>query len=535
MQGIFEKAKAAGKVIIAVSDMYLPADFTERLLKKCGFSDISAIYMSCEYGKSKADGSIYELIKNKYKGKSILHIGDNPVSDVAEAQKHGIDICPYKNPDSVGRAYRCTDMSPVIGAAYRGVVNKKLYADTRRFAPEYEYGYIYGGLFVLAYCDFIRNYCKVNAVDKLIFLSRDGDIVKKVYDKLYPEDDTEYVYMSRMVATRLMAEHNRYDFFRRFIYLKINQGIDIRSVLETMGLEGLLTRKDVKRPLSAFGLSQRDELTDKNAERLKKYLIKNFDILLDEYKDFDEAAQEYYTGVLSGCKHAAVVDIGWAGSGALSLSYLAKKVWGLDCDITGIVAGTNTLHNTEPEASEIFLQSGKLVSFVFSQAHNRDIMKKHDPNKNYNVYWELLLSSPTRQFAGFASVPEGERDGDQSNRSGGDYSLSRGDNGEENPPKSDRSGGHCPPSGGAYKTVTINGKEIRLLFGKPDHNVKGMKRIQKGILDFVNDYTEHFKDYPFMFDISGRDAAAPMLLASSHNERYLKAIAKKFDFKIDVT
>lgn len=32
---------------------------------------------------------------------------------------------------------------------------------------------------------------------------------------------------------------------------------------------------------------------------------------------------------------------------------------------------------------------------------NRDLLKKHDPNKDYNVFWELLLSSLTPSFQGF--------------------------------------------------------------------------------------------------------------------------------------
>ena len=82
--------------------------------------------------------------------------------------------------------------------------------------------------------------------------------------------------------------------------------------------------------------------------------------------------------------------------------------------------------------------------------------------------------------------------------------------------------------------IRTGDKYICLTFGEYDANVKGAKRIQKGILDFVDDYTKAFKEYPFMFKISGRDAAAPMLLASSHKEKYLRAIAGRFDFKIDV-
>mgnify|MGYP006974362159 CR=1 FL=1 len=52
---------------------------------------------------------------------------------------------------------------------------------------EYEYGYIYGGLFVTGYCSFIHDYCRQHDVDKILFLSRDGDILKQAYELLYPE------------------------------------------------------------------------------------------------------------------------------------------------------------------------------------------------------------------------------------------------------------------------------------------------------------------------------------------------------------
>ena len=90
-----------------------------------------------------------------------------------------------------------------------GIVNNKLYNGTEQLSMEYEYGYIYGGLFVLGYCDFIHTYARVHGIDKLLFLSRDGDILKQVYDRLYPDDATEYACWSRKAATILMAKYNR--------------------------------------------------------------------------------------------------------------------------------------------------------------------------------------------------------------------------------------------------------------------------------------------------------------------------------------
>ncbi len=59
-------------------------------------------------------------------------------------------------------------------------------------------------------------------------------------------------------------------------------------------------------------------------------------------------------------------------------------------------------------------------------------------------------------------------------------------------------------------------------------NPEGMQEIQRGIMDFVTDYKMHFDLVPYMFHISGRDACAPMLLAASYREQYLKIMAERF-------
>lgn len=83
----------------------------------------------------------------------MIHVGDNPVSDVKNAKKHGFEVFYYPNVNRNALLYRAYDMSAVVGGAYRGIVNNKLYNGTEQLSMEYEYGYIYGGLFVLGYCN----------------------------------------------------------------------------------------------------------------------------------------------------------------------------------------------------------------------------------------------------------------------------------------------------------------------------------------------------------------------------------------------
>lgn len=75
MLALWQRLQEQGKRIIVVSDMYLPGDALSSLLEKKGFTGFEKLYVSCEYGKSKADGSLYEQVKADYTGKKILHIG----------------------------------------------------------------------------------------------------------------------------------------------------------------------------------------------------------------------------------------------------------------------------------------------------------------------------------------------------------------------------------------------------------------------------------------------------------------------------
>ena len=502
MKEVFEELRERGKQIICISDMYLPRAFLEKLLEKNGYAGIHKLYVSCEYGKSKADGGLYRLVREEFPLKTMVHCGDNVHSDVKMAKKCGLASLPYPNVNRMALSYRPYDISPMVGGAYRGIVNHHLYQGGRSYTLEYEYGFIYGGLFVLGYCRFIHEYCAGHGVEKLLFLSRDGDILKQVYDEMYPEERTAYVYWSRLAATKLMAAFDSYDYFRRYLYHKVNQGISVHRILEAMELSflseflpyrisGETGRQMVIRP--------EDELTDRNVEALERFIRDHYATVCFLYQEQQEAAKAYYERELRGIHRAAAVDIGWAGSGAMSLSYLAERVWKLPCEITGIIAGTNTIHNSESDAAEPFLQKGKLVSYLYSQSHNRDLLKKHDPNKDYNIFWELLLASPAPQFTGFyKGCPE---------NSGGE--------------KRDRDG-HC------FESEYIKELDITLMFGKYDKNQEGIREIRRGILDFVKEYRSHFKSVPYMFCISGRDAYAPMLAAAGHKERYLRAIKKKF-------
>lgn len=461
MKQVVEKLYEFGKKVVITSDMYLSGEQIKELLRQAGYPEFSAYYVSSDYGKSKGNGNLFEYVKSQVgKDKLIYHVGDNENSDIEKARKHGLKPYYYKNVNAAGEKYRSYDMSSLVGSVYRGLVNSHIHNGLYSYSREYEYGYIYGGLFVTGYCQFIHEYALKNGIDKILFLARDGDILQKAYKVLYPESKirTEYVYWSRLAATKMAASRYKYDYFRRFLHHKVNQNYSLAQILKTMELEDMLT--DL---CEVCSLNKDDELIHKNVECVKAYLDERWDQVIAHYDEQMSAGKQYYSKVLAGCEKAAAVDIGWAGSGAITLDYIVNHIWNLECDITGIIAGTNTCHNSELDATETFLQSGKLVSYLYSQRENRDIWKYHDPNKDHNLYWEMLLDAPMGSFKGFYL--------------------------DEN-------------------------QEVRYEFKDANADVKRVKEVQKGILDFVDQYKN------IGYRISGRDAYAPMVNVEASNNKF---------------
>lgn len=461
LKSVWDLVRKSGKRIIVTSDMYLSSGFIARLLEKNGFKGFERVFVSCECKCGKHDGGIYDLIKKEMRTESISHIGDNYVSDVKNAQKHGILAVEYKNVNSRGNIFRPKDISPIIGSAYSGIVNRRLYRGDTSYSPAYEYGYKYGGLLILGFCEYIHKIAQEKHADKLLFFSRDGYIVKKVYDKLYPLDETEYVYWSRNAAAKLGAELFRDNFLKRFVSQKMNHGISLYDVMRAIGISDW-----------SFPFSLNDELTMKNCTAVEQFLLQNWDNLTDSYMDMNKAARMYFEEVLRGHKNIITIDCGWAGSGNILLEQIVNRKWDMDCRFTGVLAGSNSYNQHDTDLSETFLLDGKLQVYCFSSGLNRDKFTAHMPSAGHNIYFELLFSAPEPSFREFK----------------------------------------------------LNGECYELVFDEKAENELYIREIQKGEVDFIDEYTQNFEKYPYMRNISGSDAYTPFMDTMKHSKRYIDKV-----------
>lgn len=508
MLEVFQYLQGKGKTIVCTSDMYLPGDVIRQMVERSGFQGIDHFFISCEDKASKGDGTLFAKVAEAYgSDKRYVHVGDHPVSDVEQAKKAGFAAEYYQNANIAGMPYRAEDMSIMTGTLYRGIVNAHIHNGLHVYTQEYELGYIYGGLFVLGYCQWIHEYVCSNGIDKILFLARDGDIIKKVYDKLYLGEipDTEYVYWSRLAATKMGARYFKYDYFRRFIFHKVNQDYTLQQIFRSMEITDMLQQMCRELPeygeqmickkqqtgndkISRLILQVRNEsrvvpdskLTDKNAWLVAEYLKSNWEQVLSHYEEQLLGGRQYIQGILGNSKKAVAVDIGWAGSGAVVLNYLVQKHWHMECEIIGLVAGTNTIHNAEPNMSEPMLYGGQLVSYLYSQEHNRELWKKHDAAKGHNLFWEMLLESENKGFRGFSYA---------------------------------------------------NG-QVGFIWGEQDDNLSGIRELQKGILDYVSDYIQ--LTHANKKVISGSDVYCAMVALQNRNNKYMENLIKSFNQEIGV-
>lgn len=184
---VVEALRQLGKPLGLLSDMYLPGDFLQQLVEEAGFGPFACCLVSGEEGVSKGEGGLYQRWKGRFPPDAPLaHVGDNPHADGEMARAQGIVPVLYPGVHQAGGPYRARDMSAVVGSLYRGVVNGKLHNGSQAYSPLYEYGYVYGGLFALGYCRFIRAWAEHSGADRLLFLSRDGEALLALYRRLYP-------------------------------------------------------------------------------------------------------------------------------------------------------------------------------------------------------------------------------------------------------------------------------------------------------------------------------------------------------------
>ncbi len=205
---LYEKARKENKRVIAVSDMYLGEDIVKKILSGSSY-EMDEIYVSCDFDKTKGSGELFELVLDKEKIDSgdMLHFGDNYISDYSEAIGKGIEA--YQTPKLVDHILNenensyllsfMKDNDSIASSVYLSQISEFLCSCKERGFFE-KLSYLLGGPLALSYLTFVCNKAKEENIDKLLFVSRDGYLLKELYEKYFYDQigiRAEYAYLSR--------------------------------------------------------------------------------------------------------------------------------------------------------------------------------------------------------------------------------------------------------------------------------------------------------------------------------------------------
>ena len=216
---LFSDLEARGKKVYIVTDSYYNKKQIAGILKKCGITHYTDVFVSCEYGKGKTQGLFHEF-KETVDVWSYLHIGDDAVADVESAKMHGIDACRlYSGLDLLemaGYMGLWDHINSLSDRTKTGMFVSLLFNSPFQFEAEgkrisvraaYDIGYVF---FAPMICDFVlwfREQAEKYRLENILFCARDGYLVKQLYDELCNQISSVYFLTSRMAAIRAGIEN----------------------------------------------------------------------------------------------------------------------------------------------------------------------------------------------------------------------------------------------------------------------------------------------------------------------------------------
>jgi len=209
-------AKAQGKVVCLTSDMYFSKPEMEQLLAGKGVTGYDEIFVSCDHQATKGDGRLFRPLLELAGEQSVLHIGDNEIADDEVPRQLGIDTYGIRKAKDLFASSSCAHILEnarvlpdrlMLGTILSHLFNSPFaLAETKgkvRIRSAEEMAWLCFLPLTVRYLQFIVEVARENPDATLLFISRDGYFLQKVYASLQEQMHlplSVYFYASRQAA-----------------------------------------------------------------------------------------------------------------------------------------------------------------------------------------------------------------------------------------------------------------------------------------------------------------------------------------------
>ncbi len=189
---------AAKKEVYLISDMYLPAEVINKILRACGVEKTESLWISGEKKKNKKSGSLWKSYSEEVvKGRRALHIGDNLSSDIGIPRQYGIDVYYIMNSATMWEKSSLGDFVPKIQtleeSVFAGMLGTKIFnspfaLNAHRgivyFEDFWQLGYCLFGGIIYSFLVWLLKETRERHIERVFFFARDGYFLKKDYQYL---------------------------------------------------------------------------------------------------------------------------------------------------------------------------------------------------------------------------------------------------------------------------------------------------------------------------------------------------------------
>ena len=204
-------------------------------------------------------------------------------------------------------------------------------------------------------------------------------------------------------------------------------------------------------------------LTNDTLEYFIEFIINHIDKIEDYYAQTLNDFEEYFKFLIGNSKNILLVDIGWMGTAPLNIKKLIRDKWKFDTTVNIMMVASRYMGTSGTNNQFNF--------YIFNENNGEYHRRIH--SSVHTAIFELFTQSTTPSFGGFIK----------------------------------------------------NENKIKFNFQLPDlENYSMTKEIQKGILDFVIDYKKAFKEFKYLYNISGQDAYIPFRFLMGHKNAIINMV-----------
>lgn len=357
MHRIWDELLAEGKRLYFYNNSCCDEEFVQSLLAERGYQ-----------------GEFY-----REDGKGAVFVTSNARSDR--------DII-YRNVHQLGSPYRTYYDHNVVTCLTDRIINLLLYGDGEEKSVFYEYGAACGGILTCGFCQWLNELADRKKMDLFLFVARDGDIMQKIYQTYYAEQESAYLVFSRFASFELIFGDYPEEYMDKNIKPRIGRkdcDNSIAAILRECGLDFLETA------LPEAGLAGTDTLNENCYDDFKRFLLQYKKDIETHFQTSCIAAENYFRKVCQSHRNVCVVDLGWHGKSIIYLKHFMERKCGMDVKVTGAMIGASS-----DMVVQNYIRKDVISTYAFENDKWRSPGSRNGGQMDYReiLCTELLFSSP---------------------------------------------------------------------------------------------------------------------------------------------